>query len=133
MVKHRLNIGLKYRLNIGKYRFAFIWGISHEIEFRSSFNLVLFLNLVSKSTLARHATLLNVLVNLSFDLSRWSEIHSTANFSDSELITSGGIRVRIPQELDVVAFWSWNLDVVVFKTTNSLVREIYGAQIGSQG
>ena len=27
---------------------------------------------------------------------------------------SGGIRVRIPQELDVVAFWSWNLDVVVF-------------------
>ena len=29
-------------------------------------------------------------------------------------IISGGIRVRIPQELDVVAFWSWNLDVVVF-------------------
>ena len=27
---------------------------------------------------------------------------------------SGGIRVRIPHELDVVAFWSWNLDVVVF-------------------
>ena len=27
---------------------------------------------------------------------------------------SGGIRVRIPKELDVVAFWSWNLDVVVF-------------------
>ena len=27
---------------------------------------------------------------------------------------SGGIRVRIPQELDVVAFWPWNLDVVVF-------------------
>ena len=27
---------------------------------------------------------------------------------------SGGIRIRIPQELAVVAFWSWNLDVVVF-------------------
>ena len=27
---------------------------------------------------------------------------------------SGGIRVRIPQELDVVTFWPWNLDVVVF-------------------
>ena len=27
---------------------------------------------------------------------------------------SGGIRVRIPQELDVVAFWSWNLNVVAF-------------------
>ena len=31
---------------------------------------------------------------------------------------SGGIRVRIPQELDVVAFWSWNLDVVVFQPWN---------------
>ena len=31
---------------------------------------------------------------------------------------SGGIRVRIPQELDVVAFWSWNLDVVVFQSWN---------------
>ena len=29
-------------------------------------------------------------------------------------ILSGGIRVRIPQELDVVALWPWNLDVVVF-------------------
>ena len=29
---------------------------------------------------------------------------------------SGGIRVRIPQELDVVAFWSWNLDIVAFST-----------------
>ena len=29
-------------------------------------------------------------------------------------IVLGSIRVRIPQELDVVAFWSWNLDVVVF-------------------
>ena len=27
---------------------------------------------------------------------------------------SGGMRVRIPQELDVVAFWPWNLDVMVF-------------------
>ena len=27
---------------------------------------------------------------------------------------SGGIRVRTSQELNVVAFWSWNLDVVVF-------------------
>ena len=26
----------------------------------------------------------------------------------------GGIRVRILQELDVVAFWPWNLDVVAF-------------------
>ena len=31
---------------------------------------------------------------------------------------SGGIRIRIPQELDVVAFWSWNLDVVVFWSWN---------------
>ena len=31
---------------------------------------------------------------------------------------SGGIRVRIPQELDVVAFWSWNLDVVAFWSWN---------------
>ena len=31
---------------------------------------------------------------------------------------SGGIRVRIPQELDVVAFWCWNLDVVVFQPWN---------------
>ena len=31
-----------------------------------------------------------------------------------EKVVSGGIRVRITQELDVVAFWSWNLDVVVF-------------------
>ena len=30
------------------------------------------------------------------------------------LFVSGGIRVRIPQKLDVVAFWSWNLDVVAF-------------------
>ena len=29
-------------------------------------------------------------------------------------ILSGGKRVRIPQELDVVAFWFWNLDVVAF-------------------
>ena len=27
---------------------------------------------------------------------------------------SGGIRVRIPQKLDVVAFWPWNIDFVVF-------------------
>ena len=27
---------------------------------------------------------------------------------------SEGIRIRIPQELDVMAFWPWNLDVVVF-------------------
>ena len=31
---------------------------------------------------------------------------------------SGGITVRIPQDLDVVAFWSWNLDVVVFQSWN---------------
>ena len=31
-----------------------------------------------------------------------------------DIFLSGGISVRIPQELDVVAFWSWNLDVVVF-------------------
>ena len=30
------------------------------------------------------------------------------------IILSGGIKVRIPQELDVAAFWSWNLDVVAF-------------------
>ena len=29
-------------------------------------------------------------------------------------LLSGVIRVGIPQELDVVAFWSWNLDVVIF-------------------
>ena len=27
---------------------------------------------------------------------------------------SEGIRIRIPQELDAVTFWSWNLDVVAF-------------------
>ena len=31
---------------------------------------------------------------------------------------SGSIRVRIPQKLDVVAFWPWNLDVVVFQFWN---------------
>ena len=31
---------------------------------------------------------------------------------------SEGIRVRIPQKLDVLAFWSWNLDVVVFQPWN---------------
>ena len=34
------------------------------------------------------------------------------------LKVSGGIRVRIPQKLDVVAFWSKNLDVVVFQSWN---------------
>ena len=33
-------------------------------------------------------------------------------------LISGGIRVRIPQELNVMAFWSWNLDVVVSKSWN---------------
>ena len=27
---------------------------------------------------------------------------------------SGDIRVRIPQELNIVAFWPWNLNVVAF-------------------
>ena len=31
---------------------------------------------------------------------------------------SEGIRIRIPQELDAVTFWSWNLDVVVFQSWN---------------
>ena len=31
---------------------------------------------------------------------------------------SGGIRVRIPQKLYVVVFWSWNLDVVDFQSWN---------------
>ena len=31
---------------------------------------------------------------------------------------SGRIRVRIPQELDVLAFWSWSLDFVVFWSRN---------------
>ena len=30
------------------------------------------------------------------------------------VIVLGGIRVRISQELDVMAFWSWHLDVAVF-------------------
>ena len=34
------------------------------------------------------------------------------------IFLSGGIRVRIPQELSVVAFWSWNLDAVVFQSWN---------------
>ena len=34
------------------------------------------------------------------------------------IFLSSGIRVRIPQELDVLAFWSWNLDVVVFQSWN---------------
>ena len=33
-------------------------------------------------------------------------------------LLSGGIRVRIPQKLDAVTFWSWNLDVVVFQPWN---------------
>ena len=36
----------------------------------------------------------------------------------SSYIVSRGIRVRIPQELDVVAFWSWTLNVVVFQSWN---------------
>ena len=35
-----------------------------------------------------------------------------------DIFLSGGIRVRIPQELNVVAFWSWNLDAVVFQSWN---------------
>ena len=31
---------------------------------------------------------------------------------------SGGIWVRIPQELDFVGFWPWKLDVVVFQSWN---------------
>ena len=34
------------------------------------------------------------------------------------LTISGGIRVRIPEKLDVVTFWSWNLDAVVFQSWN---------------
>ena len=41
-----------------------------------------------------------------------------ARHSKNDTYISGGIRVRIPQELDVVAFWSWNLDVVVFQSWN---------------
>ena len=37
-------------------------------------------------------------------------------------IVLGGIRVRIPQELDVVAFWSWNLDVVAFCLLKNCLR-----------
>ena len=37
---------------------------------------------------------------------------------DNAAQLSGGIWVRIPQELDIVAFWSWNLDVVVFWSWN---------------
>ena len=32
-----------------------------------------------------------------------------------DLFGSGGLRVGIAQELDVVAFWYWNLDVVAFR------------------
>ena len=32
------------------------------------------------------------------------------------LIVSGGIRARIPQKLGVAAFWSCNLDAVVFQS-----------------
>ena len=39
---------------------------------------------------------------------------TTEHYPEHLRILSGGLRVRIPQELDVVAFWSWNLDVVVF-------------------
>ena len=34
------------------------------------------------------------------------------------VLVSGGIRVRIPQELNVAAFWSQNLDVVVCQSWN---------------
>ena len=35
---------------------------------------------------------------------------------------SGGIRVKIPQEFDLLAFWPWNLDVVVFLSRGIRVR-----------
>ena len=59
----------------------------------------------------------------------WSLLYSNFNFftplflkngqkqppeTGDHLFLSGCIRVRIPQKLDVVTFWSWNLDVVVF-------------------
>ena len=59
---------------------------------------------------------------------RWKTYtkHCTSNYvisrvkglSSPVLCISGGIRVRIPQELNVLAFWSWNLDVVVFWSWN---------------
>ena len=55
------------------------------------------------SCLSRHTT--------GRTLEHWRNIQQNTGIS-------GGIRVRIPQELDVVAFWSWNLDVVVFQPWN---------------
>ena len=31
---------------------------------------------------------------------------------------SGDIRVRTPEKVDVVAFWSWNLNIVVSQSRN---------------
>ena len=39
--------------------------------------------------------------------------------------SSGGIRVRISQKLEVVPFLSWNLDVMVFQSWNSDVMVFY--------
>ena len=44
----------------------------------------------------------------------WAEQSEYHRIVEHETFISRGIRVRIPQELDVVVFWSWNLDVVVF-------------------
>ena len=56
---------------------------------------------------------------LHFDNSRsqLGSCFSLRQFS-MECSLSGGIRVRIPQKLDVVAFWSWNLDFMVFQSWN---------------
>ena len=54
-----------------------------------------------------------------FRIPAFSVLPQTSNPCSSNIPKiSGGIRVRIPQELDVVAFWSWNLDVVAFWSWN---------------
>ena len=37
---------------------------------------------------------------------------------DKETVLSGGIRVRIPQKVDIVAFWPWNHHAVRFQSWN---------------
>ena len=51
-----------------------------------------------------------------FRVKKWETVGQPRQARQSSL--SGGIRIRIPQELDAVAFWFWNLNVVFFWSWN---------------
>ena len=54
-----------------------------------------------------------------FNQNAWGIFEKADIVSLNNTLISEGIRVRIQQELDVVAFWPWNLDVVVFLVLES--------------